>query len=534
MQRIDPMLRPVGIAAIFLILLLPGAEILWNARDLPHLGQSYDDGIYWVTAKALAIGAGYRQIFLPGEPYAVRFPPVYPLFLSLAWRAQPEFPRNISVAVMLQGALLLIHVPLLFLLFRQLGLSWRRTLLLSALVVTSTAFLLSTCTLMSEMLFDCLLFVTVLLSERSATAERGGWWALAVGVLTTATYLTRSAALPLFVAIPVFYAIRRRAGLILFFLAGALPGAAWWQLWQFSHRSQDLGNDSASYLTSYLRVIEVNGFWAGVYQQVANVLTVTADSFVVGSATVLHGVPLQPVFILAAISGGVRMARRKWRLYLIFAALYLVMIMCWPIYDVSHLGRLLLPVFPALLAGIAEEASYFAGLCEQTIRQRAKVSSGAIFWAAPRLLLVALGFILAAHNYVESRRLLMNVMARERHDQVFDARAYEWISRHAAPNTVLLAWRDSLGFLHTGVPSSRSLLTDLVHIISGPITGFEASLSRLPAQYRQALILLTESEISGSDGGAKYRDLRSRVEAIAGTRLEFETPGAVVYGVQFR
>src|SRR5262245_59419757 len=172
------MLRRSLFALIFVVLLVPGSEVLWTARHLPHLGQTYDDGIYWVTAKALAAGAGYRNIFLPGEPYMVKYPPAYPMFMSLAWRAQPEFPRNLSTAVFLQATLLPLHIALLFLLFRQLGLSLRRTFLLLALGVTCTEFMLLTCSLMSEILFDCFLFAAALAVERSAAGERGSGWAV--------------------------------------------------------------------------------------------------------------------------------------------------------------------------------------------------------------------------------------------------------------------------------------------------------------------------------------------------------------------
>src|SRR6266550_2621985 len=112
---------------------------------------------------------------------------------------------------------------------------------------------------------------------------------------------------------------------------------------------------------------------------------------------------------------------------------------------------------------------------------------------------------------------------RRRDDEEFDTHAYEWITQHADPDTVLLTWRDSIAFLHTGVPSSRSLLVGTVRIDS-PMQLAQPSqfpsakvglapLSQLPARYRRALILLTESEISGSDRGAVFRGLRSRVES---------------------
>src|SRR5262245_4336698 len=58
-------------------------------------GAFEDDGIYVVTAKALAEGRGYRRLDLPGEPLQTKYPPLYPFVLSLIWRVLPEFPRNL-------------------------------------------------------------------------------------------------------------------------------------------------------------------------------------------------------------------------------------------------------------------------------------------------------------------------------------------------------------------------------------------------------------------------------------------------------
>src|SRR3954453_17870326 len=77
--------RKIAIALGFVLLLALVAKPLWEAREQWHWGQGQDDGAYWVTAKSLADGDGYRVASLPGRPYAVKYPPLYPLFLSIAW-----------------------------------------------------------------------------------------------------------------------------------------------------------------------------------------------------------------------------------------------------------------------------------------------------------------------------------------------------------------------------------------------------------------------------------------------------------------
>jgi hypothetical protein len=48
-----------------------------------------------VLAKSLATGHGYRNLNLPGTPFATHYPPGYPLFLALLWRIGPAFPGNV-------------------------------------------------------------------------------------------------------------------------------------------------------------------------------------------------------------------------------------------------------------------------------------------------------------------------------------------------------------------------------------------------------------------------------------------------------
>src|SRR5579871_2147227 len=129
-----PLARRFAICFAVLLLLALIAKPVWDGREQWHLGQNYDDSVYWLTAKSLAGGNGYRLLNLPGEPYAVKYPPLYPLYLSIAWRLNPEFPQNLGLASLLQAALVPVYLILLLFIFRGLGFSWRRTLLVSAMV----------------------------------------------------------------------------------------------------------------------------------------------------------------------------------------------------------------------------------------------------------------------------------------------------------------------------------------------------------------------------------------------------------------
>ena len=82
---------PKALVAIFFASMLP---IYWIAFHAPAVGIYHDDGIYLVTAKALAEGKGYRIISLPGELPQTKYPILFPAVLSVAWKISPRFPEN--------------------------------------------------------------------------------------------------------------------------------------------------------------------------------------------------------------------------------------------------------------------------------------------------------------------------------------------------------------------------------------------------------------------------------------------------------
>ncbi|MBI2406869.1 MAG: hypothetical protein HYV19_01020 [Gemmatimonadetes bacterium] len=74
------------------------------------IGVFGDDGVYLLTAKALAAGDGYRYLHLPGAPPAIHFPPIFPLLLALLLKLTPAFPANVAVLKLLNPVCLAIGV----------------------------------------------------------------------------------------------------------------------------------------------------------------------------------------------------------------------------------------------------------------------------------------------------------------------------------------------------------------------------------------------------------------------------------------
>src|SRR5262245_7481348 len=80
---------------LFIVTLLVAGVIYLVTLDPSRFGVQYDDAIYVASAKALATNQQYRIISLPSEPAQTKFPPLYPILLSLIWRVDPVFPRNV-------------------------------------------------------------------------------------------------------------------------------------------------------------------------------------------------------------------------------------------------------------------------------------------------------------------------------------------------------------------------------------------------------------------------------------------------------
>jgi hypothetical protein len=168
-------------------------------------GQMVDDAWYVVLAKALSDGAGFRLISSASSPIQPLYPPGFPAILSLAFRFDPEFPRNVwllksvSIAAMI-GLSLLTYVYLHR--CRQLSKELAAYVAI-ALAITPAFVFLATSTVMSECVFALfhLGAVFVLHQSGDASSERAGRnLAVLAGVVAAAAVLTRTAAITVIIA----------------------------------------------------------------------------------------------------------------------------------------------------------------------------------------------------------------------------------------------------------------------------------------------------------------------------------------------
>ena len=117
-------------------------------------GVYHDDGIYVITAKALAQGAGYRLINEPNSPLQTKYPILYPALLAIIWKIWPSFPKNL---VAMQGVSLCAgaaSVALSYLYMVRFGYFTRGVAFASGLLCATSTLFLYFCTLtLSETTF---------------------------------------------------------------------------------------------------------------------------------------------------------------------------------------------------------------------------------------------------------------------------------------------------------------------------------------------------------------------------------------------
>jgi hypothetical protein len=512
--------RNLAVAAVFLLLLAMVAKPVWEGREQWNFGQFGDDGVYMVTAKSLAQGDGYRVLSLPGKPFAVKYPPLYPLYLSIAWRIQPNLPDTLRVAATMQALLLPVFLALMMAVLRQLGLSWTRTLWIAATMLVTVPMVLMYVTLFAELLFFSLLFASILVIQRSAdtTDDSATWLALAGGLITGLAYLARNAALPMLAAAPVFYFLRKKPKLAVWFLLLALPISAGWHVWTFTHGGLGATGTNASYLNEYVNIIHVTGFWNNLWKQLGSVSSSIAENLIPGIVTLLLGFPLFHMVFLAAIVGNVRLSRRTpVSIYSVFAVPYVVMVLLWWFEGVA---RLLLPIWPLIGAGLTEEASHFLSLVDK--------SESSFKRRVARWALVAVGVLLVIRTDAGAWAQVHSLLAQDRSDRLQDLPAYAWLLDHRKDNAVVLTWNDSTAYLYSGATTSRGLFVTAMPL--GPeYKAVSTKFSALPPEYKDGYLVLLKSDLSEELGKSGKHPFQSAAEALPDAKLVFRSTGAMIY-----
>jgi len=441
------------LAYLFVLLsLAPSAVFLWRNSDLPGFGDLHDDSLYYVSAKSLADGGGYRVESLPGEPSQTKYPPLYPLLLSVAWHVDSEFPNNLPIAAWISWlALPAIMLQLLWI-FPRLGVDHWRAWLLIALVAVNPYMLVFSSTLVSELAFTALLLATMLLTERATRVA-----AVTAGMIAGLAYLTRSAGIVFLVAGPLYLWTRHKRQEAVMFASAMLPFVAGWTIWTRLHQVPT-GDPALIYYTDYFRYelysISLRDLPLFVWRNVDGLLLGLGSLVLPNVVSSFAIKTVAQVIAVATISGVIRMVRRgQGLLYALVAAGSCAQLLVW---HFPPNERFVLPLLPLVLAGLMTEMEHFATMLRAGLRHR---DAAQRVVAAGMLLAVAsiLAGAVALQVYV-GQVLLPEQETAHRAANKDRVAAYDWIRNKLPQDALLLSSEDGLIFLNTGRHAMRRTL----------------------------------------------------------------------------
>ena len=411
---------------------------------MPQLGWlQHDDGLYLVGAKSFATGQGHRIISLPGSPWQTKYPPLYPLLLSVVWRVWPDFPENLKLATVLSWLFLPPLLLLVRVLYRRYGFRTRWVWLLIGCLALNPYMALFSRSLLSELPFTVLLLGVFLTHGRSAAIA---------GLLAGLAFLTRTAGLPLLIVMPAWFAMKREFRNAAIFATVMLIFVSGWTLWAGQHRPGLI----EPYLMYYLDYVGYElfnvtpqNFHLYVWRNVDAILTALAVPVLPIAESIWTKILAQTIGV-AMIIGVYRLAkeREQVRPYAIFGALFCGMLAVW---HYPPNGRFLFPLFPLALAGFWVQMSQLGNAIRRAWNDP-KQKSAAIIFASVIGVLVA---VTLQNNW----ELMFEVSpSSDRHERSMTTDTLACANRIAAeipPGASVVSDNDLLVFLLTGRRSMR-------------------------------------------------------------------------------
>ncbi len=432
-------------------LLFPG---YWTALRHPVAGTYHDDGIYVITAKALATGQGYNIISLPRPQPQTKYPPFYPWLLSLIWRCFPTFPTNLPAMVTLSFASLLAWLGAVYLLGREEKLSRAVLLFVVGIIAASTwVFGLGTMAL-SDTTFAalCTGSITLLRIEQNRT-ERSLRLLSAAAVLAALACLTRSAGLALPAAAIAWFFYKRQHQKALLFAGIVLVLMGPWIWYGITHSAHSEFAEAYYSSQSYKANSAVSFF--SMPQKVA-IACLNLLNFAFNSAHLLNltGEPSPFIFaadLAIAVGFAIGVFRRFDLLVIfVFAYLGLLMLVC------GGLGpRYTVPVFPLMLL-----------IACRAVPAPRPVARVALSLFALLLLGHSVAVFYSARGRVAHGRKAWASRGDQDSEELF--RMARWIEKNTDTKAILSANIDPFFYLYTGRQGIRSFNPDFYEMFYSP------------------------------------------------------------------
>jgi hypothetical protein len=433
-------------AILLLAAFIPALRLLWLSRDNPHLGFYHDDGLYWVTAKSIAEGSGYRIASLPGKPHQTKYPPLFPLLLAAAWKLNPDFPANLGTPVWLVWLLLPALVWLSNRAMTQWGLEAGARLAVCCGLAANTYLAFFGTVLLAETWSTCFLLAALIL----VGGEKPGWLRPALGGLCgAAAYLAKTMVVPLLAAVPLalFWKGKRRDAV--WFLACAVPPVLAWHAWASAHRAP--ASDStwlyySDYLGFWFRDVSLASLPALIYRNLDTLFRGGGGLLVFKIGDLPFGGHLARLVMIFALVGVVRWTRISRRLdYALFAAGLFALLLIW---NYPPNERFLIPILPLLLIGVWTELSHLGHTIGSAWR-RPEISQRVV--AALIACIAGVSAAACGLRNLSGTWLALPALAGQSRAAAAEVRpVFEWISRNTPRDALFFADRDMILYLYTG------------------------------------------------------------------------------------
>ena len=335
--------RPIPPAMMLAVVALVHLAIVFPALNpAPHNGG--DNAGYLSLAHSLVSGSGYVEAWDPALAPHTKYPPLYPALLAGAMGLGAEAWISFKLLSLL---LVTVSVTLCFAWVRDRhGVAMATGV--SLVLAFSPAFLWSANWILSDPLFLALTLACLWSFHGADHAARPARWVLAGCVLAILSTFTRTAGLPLVLAVGMTLGLARSwRALTGFALAFVVPNVLWWlrsraggeaqyvsEFWMIDPYQPDLGQAGIGDLLA--RVLDnLQGY---VLEYIPAGLSPWS-----GGALMALGL----VLMAAAVAGWVVRIREERTVVEWFTPLYFGLILLWP--AVWSGDRFALPLYPLML-----------------------------------------------------------------------------------------------------------------------------------------------------------------------------------------
>lgn len=444
---------PVRLASILIALILLGLYV--QRLLLPAVGLFHDDGVYLVTAKALATGQGYRIISLPTPVVQTKYPILFPALLALVWKIFPVFPDNLVFLKLIPFLAALAWFALAYRYYVEVGLPRRPAVALTIVLALTPWVLYLSSILLSEMLFFALGMASLMMLRRlESSVTYGPRFALGAGALAGAALLTRMAGITL-IAAGALALVRKNRKAAAVFLATSVAVYLPWFVWT-SHHATAPGSVGYYTATSYTGSTILFNFTP---QEKLDIV-VTNIAAIIGSFGLLFEYHLAVVALLitAVLLAGFLLDIRRSGFTVIhmFCLSNLGLITVWT----GRPLRFLVMLTPILLLFVFRVLM----VCAEKTKLR-WIPAGALLLVVPML-------VQNAQDLVQSQRagaVLAPGATNEPPAKWYEqAEIASWLRGNTPPDAVIAARLDPLFYLFTGRASLSGFSSDWYQLYYSP------------------------------------------------------------------